>query len=84
LALLLSLPLLVFGFGFGWYKWSVSISTHTPASAGTVMLAALPILLGAQLLVSWLSHDIAAEPRLPLQRLHRPHQDQRAKSASGW
>jgi len=72
LALLLSIPLVMFGVVFGLYHWSVSQSTGTIASAGTVMLAALPILLGAQLLVSWLSHDMASEPRHPLQRFHKP------------
>lgn len=72
LALLIGLPLLAFGVGFGAYQWSESVATGTTASAGTVMLAALPTLLGAQLLVSWLGHDIAAEPRLPLQRFKPP------------
>ena len=72
LALLMSVPLLGFGLVFGLYQWTVSVSTGATASAGTVMLAALPILLGAQLLVSWLSHDMAAEPHRPLQRFHQP------------
>jgi len=83
LALLMSLPLLVFGVGFGAYQWSESVSSGTTASAGTVMLAALPILLGAQLLLSWLSHDIAAEPRLPLQHFSRPRAAQRSNTSGG-
>jgi len=30
------------------------------------MLAALPVLLGGQLLIGWLNHDIANIPRRPL------------------
>jgi hypothetical protein len=30
---------------------------------GTVMLAALPLLLGTQLVLAFLAHDIAAVPR---------------------
>jgi dolichol-phosphate mannosyltransferase len=34
-----------------------------------VMLAALPILIGLQLLLSWLNFDVAAEPRQPIHPL---------------
>ena len=57
------MPLLVFGVAFGANAWWHSIETGTTASAGTVMLAALPILVGMQLLLSWLAFDVAAEPR---------------------
>jgi hypothetical protein len=30
------------------------------------MLAALPLILGTQLLLSWLNFDVAAEPRYPV------------------
>jgi hypothetical protein len=36
------------------------------------MLAALPILVGAQLLIAALNYDIAAVPRDPLQRVAHP------------
>jgi hypothetical protein len=36
------------------------------ASAGTVMLAALPLVMGFQLLLSFLAFDISHVPRLPL------------------
>ena len=58
--------LLLFGLGFGSHAWWTSIASGEPATAGTVMLAALPILLGLQLLLSWLNFDVAAEPREPV------------------
>ena len=64
--LMLGPLLLVFGLGFGGHAWWTSIATGHAATAGTVMLAALPIILGLQLLLSWLNFDVAAEPREPI------------------
>jgi glycosyltransferase involved in cell wall biosynthesis len=61
--LLIGAPLLLFGLAFGAHSWWTSISTGVTASAGTVMLAALPVILGMQLLLSWLNFDVTAEPR---------------------
>ena len=61
--LLLAAPLLLFGIIFGADAWAHSLQTGSTASAGTVMLAALPIILGVQFLLSWLAFDVAAEPR---------------------
>lgn len=64
--LLLALPLLAFGLGFGLDQWLASLRLGQPATAGTVMLAALPIILGTQFLLSWLNFDVAAEPSQPI------------------
>ena len=64
--LLLAPPLLLFGVSFGLWHWSQSVQTGATASAGTVMLATLPIQLGTQLLLSWLNFDVAAEPKTPI------------------
>jgi glycosyltransferase involved in cell wall biosynthesis len=66
LGLLLGLPLFLFGLVFGVWRWSATIATGVPSTAGTVMLAALPLILGTQLLLSWLNFDVAAEPRHPI------------------
>ena len=52
---------------FGALKWyeNAAAGVHTPA--GTVMIATLPIILGFQLLLSFLGYDIAAAPSDPLQ-----------------
>lgn len=60
---------LLFWFGtiFGLWSWYDSAQNNTQATAGTVMFAALPILIGFQLFMSFLSHDIKAQPLQPLQ-----------------
>lgn len=62
-----SIALLV-GLVTGITGWSRSIDTGIPASAGTVMLAGLPIILGFQLLLSFLNFDIQNQPRQALGR----------------
>lgn len=69
LELLFAPLLLLFGTGFGAWHWWQSWHTGVPASAGTVMLASLPILIGTQLLLSWLNFDVASEPRQPVHPL---------------
>jgi dolichol-phosphate mannosyltransferase len=61
--LVLGLFLCIFALLFGGFHWWHSIQSNTAASAGTVMLSALPLLIGVQFLLSWLNFDIAAEPR---------------------
>jgi dolichol-phosphate mannosyltransferase len=60
--------LLWFGLLFGLRAWIVAASTGQAATAGTVMLGALPILVGFQLLLNFLSHDVASAPRTPIHR----------------
>lgn len=67
--LILGLSGLLFGLVFGSYSWWRSVETQTVASSGTVMLAALPILLGLQLLIAFCAFDVS---RVPRQRLTRP------------
>jgi glycosyltransferase involved in cell wall biosynthesis len=67
--LALGLPMFIFGLVFGIWHWMVSSLHGYPATAGTVMLAALPLILGNQLLLSWLNFDVSAEPRQPVHNL---------------
>ena len=60
--------LLVFGVVFGGYKWYTGVRMDVLASPGTVMLAALPVILGAQLLLSFLNLDVSGVPTVPIQR----------------
>lgn len=64
--LLCGLPLLACGTAFGTYEWIVSARSGVTASAGTVMVAALPVLVGFQLLLSFLGYDITNVPRTAL------------------
>lgn len=64
--LLAGMGLLVFGIVFGVVKWMDASANGFATPAGTVMLAAMPVLVGLQLLLAFLAYDIAAVPRLPL------------------
>ena len=56
----------LFGIFYGAYNWlSFGFSGHF-ASSGTVMLSALPIILGVQLLLNFLNHDISNIPYNPI------------------
>jgi len=66
LLLALSLPLLAFGIGFGARSWLRSVLYGTPATAGTVMLAAFTTAAGAFCLVQALIYDVLSVPQRPL------------------
>lgn len=66
---LAGLALVLFGAVFGASAWIGSAAEGRETSTGTVMIAVLPLVIGAQLLLSALSFDIANVPRQPLQRL---------------
>lgn len=65
--LLMGTMFLLFGSIFGAWGWYQSISTGATASTGTVMIAVLPIILGFQLLLSFLGFDMTNEPKTPIQ-----------------
>jgi len=62
----LGLAAMLSGAGFGLIKWRDAAQLHLESSAGTVMLAALPIIMGFQLLMSFLSFDISQQPQQAL------------------
>jgi dolichol-phosphate mannosyltransferase len=66
----LSLGLILAGGGaaYGAARWIHSSIVGVPATSGTVMLAALPVLIGVQLLLGALNFDVQNVPRDPLQR----------------
>ncbi len=72
LELLTGVVFLLFGIAFGTLGWVASSATGRPATTGTVMLAALPIILGVQLLLSFLAFDIGATPRWAISPLLPP------------
>jgi glycosyltransferase involved in cell wall biosynthesis len=65
----LGMLFLLFGVMFGGYSWMHGVATQTLQSSGTVMLAALPTLIGLQLLVAFFAYDVN---HVPTQRLERP------------
>jgi glycosyltransferase involved in cell wall biosynthesis len=56
------------GVAIGIAYWVRSAVAGVPTTSGQVMIAALPIIVGAQLLIAALNYDIASVPREPLQR----------------
>lgn len=69
LCLVFGLPLFLFGAIFGLINFIRSVSQGFYASAGTVMLGALPVIVGLQFLFSFIAQDQNSVPRVPLQRL---------------
>ncbi|HUP58142.1 MAG TPA: DPM/DPG synthase family glycosyltransferase [Bdellovibrionota bacterium] len=69
IALLIGGPLTVFGFLFGASAWLEAAKTQVPSTSGTVMLAALPMVIGVQLLAVFGFYDILMPPKHPLQLL---------------
>jgi len=69
----LPLGMLLFFSGcvFGAYHWVVSLQGNVATPAGTVMLAALPILMGAQLILAFIGYDISNVPRRSVHKLSR-------------
>ena len=66
--------LLFLGFGawFGASQWLDGIRANVPATSGTVMIAALPVLVGVQLLLAFLTYDLQNVPREILHRRLEP------------
>jgi glycosyltransferase involved in cell wall biosynthesis len=60
--LTLGFMLTLFGGFYGFANWN----GETPATAGTVMVAALPIMVGLQLLLAFLNFDIQSTPHSAL------------------
>ena len=69
------------GVAFGLLEWYRGIQSGLPATTGTVMLSALPLILGFQLLLAALTFDIMNVPRAPLQRHFLP--DSKSGDARG-
>lgn len=55
--------LLSFGLIYGSYHWLQSSAAGLATPAGTVMVAALPVISGVQFLLAFLGYDIANTPR---------------------
>lgn len=72
LELVIGLLLFAFGVVFGLNSWSDSATQKVATSAGTVMVAALPVLVGFQMILSFLAYDIQSVPKIAIhKRLHK-------------
>jgi glycosyltransferase involved in cell wall biosynthesis len=56
------------GLVYGGYHWIGSIQAGVSTPAGTVMLSALPILVGMQLVLAFIGNDISSVPVRPIHR----------------
>jgi glycosyltransferase involved in cell wall biosynthesis len=63
---LLGVPLLIWGGVYGGLVWVDVLRTGVDATAGQVMLAAMPVILGVQFLTQAVVLDIQSVPREPL------------------
>lgn len=64
--LLVGTGMLAWGILFGLWHWAKTFSTASPTPIGTVMLAALPVLVGIQFLLAFVGYDIQGAPTRPL------------------
>lgn len=64
--LLFAIILMISGTIIGGYHWIYSIQSGIIASSGTVMLSALPIVIGFQLLLAFFGEDISLVPKFPI------------------
>jgi hypothetical protein len=66
LELVAGAALLLFGMVFGVLRWYSAWLTQVPTPLGIIMLAAMPVLVGLQLLLAFLGFDMANVPRRPV------------------
>ncbi|MBO6946773.1 MAG: glycosyltransferase family 2 protein [Rhodospirillales bacterium] len=66
LELILGALLLPAGSLYGAFHWWRSIMTGVPATAGTAILSAMPIIVGVQLLLAFIGHDTRRQPTKPI------------------
>lgn len=59
----IGIVLFLFGLIYGTDRWLSSAHSGVAATSGTVMLAAMPILLGTQLILAFLGFDISSTPK---------------------
>lgn len=87
--LLCGILLLLFGSVYGVVNWISSYNQHIATPTGTIMLSALPVIVGLQLVLAFLNFDVANLPsravsallpdisiRLPLERHKAAHMNE--------
>ena len=63
----LGLILFFWGVGFGISSWASASAAGVAATTGQVMLSAVPVILGFQLILAFLNYDVSSVPRRPRQ-----------------
>jgi glycosyltransferase involved in cell wall biosynthesis len=70
--IVLGLMFMAFGTWFGATSWIEGSQQGVPNTSGTVMLAALPLIVGVQLVLAFLNYDLQNVPRDVLHRRLEP------------
>lgn len=78
LQLVIGVLLTLVGLTYGASRWVESAAAHAVTPAGTVAVAALPVLLGIELLLAFFAHDIAAVPARVIHPILRMQSRRRA------
>jgi len=73
LELLFGMPIFIFGIAFGIFHWVFSVKQGISTPIGTVMISALSVVCGLQLVLAFLSFDFANVPRRALHLARRTH-----------
>lgn len=68
LELVLGLFFMTFGIVFGFSNWTRGSLESSYSSSGTVMLAALPTIMGLQMLLGFMNYDVSSVPNVSLQK----------------
>ena len=71
LELPVGLAMLIFGVINGAISWIEAVNSGVPATSGTIMVAALPIIVGIQLLLAFVGHDISNSPKRSFHRRYK-------------
>lgn len=66
LELVAGVLMLGFGLLFGSFTWIANLQAGVATPTGTIMLAALPVLMGLQFLLAFIGYDIANAPAHPI------------------
>jgi glycosyltransferase involved in cell wall biosynthesis len=64
----MGIVMIISGASYGLLHWFSSARAQIVTPAGTVMLAALPILMGVQLVLAFLAYDISSVPHHPIHK----------------
>jgi dolichol-phosphate mannosyltransferase len=66
LELIVGAALFIFGLVFGGFHWLRALGSGVATPLGTIMLAALPTMVGLQMLLAFVGFDVANVPRRPI------------------
>lgn len=64
--LLVGSNLFIFGLVFGSVRWIYAVRINEATPLGAIMVAAMPLLIGLQLILAFLGFDIASVPKRPI------------------